>query len=285
MTTIRLPGYPESPAVYGGNMPNPEIVAHYNVYEEAERLAEAGGRLEFLRTTEIIRRHLRPPPGVVADVGGGPGVYTGWLAQMGYRVHMFDIVPRHVEAARATNAPEKVTAELADAREVPMTDNSADAVLLLGPLYHLVDHSERIKALVEARRILRPDGFLLAAGISRFASAIDGAHRDFLADPAFRRIVEQALADGQHRNPTDDLRYFTTAFFHHPDEMHQEVLDAGFAEVEVLAVEGIGWTVPKLDEVLDSPGARDRLLDILRRLEAEPSLLGASPHILAVGSG
>ena len=267
-------------------MPEPEseIVAHYNVYEEAERLTDADGRLEFLRTIEIIQRHLGPPPAVVVDVGGGPGVYAKWLAEAGYRVHLFDIVPRHVEAVRQT-ANSMVTADIADAREVPMSDHSVDAVLLLGPLYHLVDRVERVKAVAEARRILRPGGPMLAAAISRFAPAIDGVVQDFAADPIFRQIVERGLVDGQHRNPTGDPRYFTTAFLHHPDELRREVLDAGFAEVDVLAVEGIGWAVPGLDEVLDNPGGRDRLLDVLRRLETEPSLLGASPHLLAVGSG
>jgi SAM-dependent methyltransferase len=261
--------------------PHPEIVAHYEVYNEADRLTK-GNRLEFLRTGEIIERHLRPPPAVVADIGGGPGIYAAWLTQRGYRVHLFDPVPRHVEAARQTNDTGLLSAEIADARQVPMSEGSADAVLLLGPLYHLVARENRVEALQEARRILRPGGLLFAAAISRFASAIDGAVRDLLADPDFRQIVERDLADGQHRNPTNHLQYFTTAFFHRPEDLLGEVLDAGFVEAEILAVEGFGWAVPELEGVLGNDETRDRLFAILRRLEAEPALLGASPHLLAV---
>jgi SAM-dependent methyltransferase len=163
-----------------------------------------------------------------------------------------------------------------------LADASADVVLLLGPLYHLVERTDRIEALHEARRILRPDGVILAAGISRFASAIDGAVSGFLADPAFRQIVDGDLTDGQHRNPTGHPHYFTTAFFHRPEELLDEVREAGFTGVELLAVEGIGWAVPRLEQVLDDDEARGRLLDLLRRIETEPALLGASPHLLAV---
>ena len=260
--------------------PDPQIVAHYEVYNEIDRLT-LKNRLEFLRTTEIISRHIPPPPAVVADVGGGPGVYATWLAHQGYRVHLFDVVPRHVEEVLTTKT-ELVTAVVGDARHVALEDACVDAVLLLGPLYHLVEKTDRIAALQEARRVLRPGGLLFAAGISRFASALDGACHDLVADPEFRRIVDNDLNDGQHRNPTNNPAYFTTAFFHRPEGLLAEVLDAGFVAAKILAVESIGWAVPDLDLRLDDDEARERLLAVLKRLESEPSLLGASPHLLAV---
>ena len=260
--------------------PHHEIVAHYEVSNEIDRLTKKN-RLEFLRTTEIIKRHLPPLPAVVADVGGGPGVYATWLAQQGYRVHLFDVVPRHVEEVLATKT-DLVTAEIGDARRLPLDDACIDTVLLLGPLYHLVERKDRIAALQEARRVLKPGGMLFAAGISRFASALDGAHSDLGADPEFRRMVDRALNDGQHRNPTNNPAYFTTAFFHRPEELLEEVLDAGFVAARILAVESVGWAVPDLDQRLDDDEARERLMAILNRLESEPALLGASPHLLAV---
>ena len=263
-----------------GDLPS-EIVEFYQVYNENDRL-DHESPLEFLRTKEIIERTIVPPPAVVADVGGGPGAYASWLANRGYRVHVFDVVERHVDAVRRSAENDRLTAEVADARRLPMKDASADAVLLLGPLYHLVASEDRIGALREARRILRPGGVVLAAGISRFASAIDGAVRDLVADPVFRRIVEQDLVDGQHRNPTRHPAYFTTAFFHLPEELLAEVVEAGLIDARILAVEGIGWAVPNLEQTLADEQARNRLLDLLRRIEAKPGLLGASPHLLAV---
>src|SRR5262249_18839146 len=146
----------------------------------------------------------------------------------------------------------------------------------------LAERADRRAALREARRVLRPGGMLVAAAISQFASALDGLRGGYLDDPAFAAIVHRDLADGQHRNPTDHPAYFTTAFFHHPAELRQEVPAAGLTGVQVLAVEGPAWLLPDFDARWDDPGRRERLLDIVRRTEADPALLGASAHLLAV---
>src|SRR6185295_15870885 len=108
------------------------------------------------------------------------------------------------------------SAAVGDARRLEAADNTADAVLLLGPLYHLTEREDRVKALSEAFRVLKPGGVLLAAAISRFASFLDGVRHGFLADPIFVDLVRQDLATGQHRNPNHTAGYFSTAFFHQP---------------------------------------------------------------------
>jgi ubiquinone/menaquinone biosynthesis C-methylase UbiE len=275
-----------SPRAEPGSSLPPEIDSHYAAGLEAGRLTRGSGRLELARTQEILGRVLPPPPAVVADVGGGPGLYAFWLAALGYEVHLYDPVPLHVaqaeEASRARPTHAVVSFTVGDARALGRPDSSADAVLLLGPLYHLTDRAERLAALREARRVLRPGGTLVAAAISRFASALDGLRGGYLDDPAFAAIAFRDLTDGQHRNPTGHPAYFTTAFFHHPDELRQEVEEAGLTGVQVLAVEGPAWLLQDFDAHWDHPGRRQRLLDIVRRTEAEPSLLGASAHLLAV---
>ena len=269
-----------------GSSLQPEIESHYAAGLEARRLTQGSGRLELARTQEILRRFLPPPPAVIADIGGGPGLYACWLASLGYEVHLYDPVPLHVsqaqEASRSQPAHPLAGCTVADARALGRPDDSADAVLLLGPLYHLTDRGDRLAALTEARRVLLPGGTLVAAAISRFASALDGLRAGYLDDPVFAAIASRDLADGQHRNPAGHLAYFTTAFFHHPDELRREVEDAGLAEVQLLAVEGPAWLLQDFDAHWDDPGRRERLLDVLRRIEAEPSLLGASAHVLAV---
>jgi ubiquinone/menaquinone biosynthesis C-methylase UbiE len=267
---------------------DPDIAAHYELGLEAERL-DTWGRLERERTLELLERHLPPAPAEVLDVGGGPGAYALHLARAGYDVRLIDPVQLHVAQARMasdaqTGAP-LAGAETGDARALPAADRSADAVLLLGPLYHLQEAADRMRALREARRVLRPGGVVAAAAISRFASTIDGLIRARLTEPGFEAILEGALRDGRHRNPDPVERphWFTTAFFHRPEELAEELRAAGFELDTLVAIEGVGAFLADPGPWLDDPVRRGLLMRAIRRVEAEPALLGASPHLLAVG--
>jgi len=245
-----------------GPKPPDEVVDFYALGLEKDRLDEDFFPLERARTQELILRHLPPPPGTILDVGGAAGAYALWLAERGYAVHLVDPVPLHVRQAEEAA--------------------SAEAVLLLGPLYHLIDRADRLRALAEARRVLKPSGLVFAAAISRFASLVDGLRGTLFDEEVFARMVERDLTDGQHRNDTGNPRYFTTAFFHHPDELATEVRGAGFALEGVFAIEGPGAFVSEFQRRWNDPGQRQRLLAFLRRVEREPSLLGVSPHLLAL---
>jgi ubiquinone/menaquinone biosynthesis C-methylase UbiE len=172
---------------------------------------------------------------------------------------------------------------IGDARRLEFDDEVADAVLLMGPLYHLVEASDRRQALDEAWRVLKPGGRLFAVGISRFASSIDGLASGYLQDPVFREIVRRDLADGQHRNPAQKRGYFTTAFFHHPAELADEVAQAGFRKTALLAIEGMSYLVHDLAGLWGNDDLREFVLDLIGKLEGEPSLIGASPHLMCVG--
>jgi len=172
---------------------------------------------------------------------------------------------------------------IGDARALEWKSNSVDAVLELGPLYHLVQRADRSEALQEALRVLVPGGRVFAAAISWFASALDGLSRDLFADETFRAIVKRDLNDGIHRNDTGRLEYFTTAKFHRPNELKAELIDAGFTDVEVLGIEGPGWLFPDFEERWKDMRRRRDLLMVARSLEREPSIQGISPHLLAVG--
>jgi 2-polyprenyl-3-methyl-5-hydroxy-6-metoxy-1,4-benzoquinol methylase len=259
------------------------IVRHYEVeIREEDRIAGGFGRLELLRTQEILRRHLPTPPAGILDVGGATGVHASWLAADGYRVHIVDLAPRHVEKARADLGPLGVTAELGDARRLSAADASFDVVLVLGPLYHLVDRPDRVQALREARRVVRPGGIVAVAAINRFASLFDGLSQEFLFEPEFRAIVERDLVDGCHENPDNHPHWFTTAFFHRPDELCSDIDDAGLELVELVGVEGMAYWLRHLSERWETDDGREAMLFASRAVEAEPSLLGLSPHLIAV---
>ena len=239
---------------------------------ENGRLESGGGLLELIRTKAIIMRYVKKRRIDILDVGGGPGVYSKWLAQLGHNVHLIDAVPSHVrEARKNARSPlgELFSAELGDARRLNLPRSSFDIVLMFGPLYHLTKAQDRIQALREARRILRPHGLLFAAAISKYASLIDGLKHGFLDDPAFERIVDRDLKEGQHRNPTGGKDYFTTAFFHHPHELAQEVKKSGYNLKGIYAVEGPAEILSRqdLDKRLGDETARRRILRFLETVE------------------
>jgi SAM-dependent methyltransferase len=260
-----------------------EILRYYEAGQEDERLDNAFFRWEKIRTFDLLQRFLPPAPAVILDVGGASGAYAFPLAEMGYTVDLVDPVPLHIEQARQRAAQGGRTPRsfhVGDARAIPFDNAVVDAALFFGPLYHLTGRADRLLAIREARRVLRPGGVLLAVAISRFASALDGIGRGLLRDPDFVAIAQQDLASGQHRNATANFDYFTTAFFHHPDELKTELIESGFPDPRVCAIEGPIWSAPP--SVTDEQ--REQFLKIVRAIEEEPTLIGASAHIMGIAS-
>jgi len=265
---------------------DPAIVNYYEKAPEETRLDSGSSRLEAERTRELILRHLPPPPAVVLDVGGAAGAYAFWLADREFEVHLLDATPRLVEVARQRNegATSKLAScRVADARSLPNDDASADVVLMLGPLYHLQEREDRVRAISEAVRVLRPGGVFIAAAISRLASTLDGLARELLRDPDFVGIVERDLREGRHRNPTARLDYFTTAYFHRPEEIKSEATDGGLEVDAVYGIEGPAWMLHDIGERWDDPERREVVMRVARALETDPSAIGCSAHLLVVG--
>jgi SAM-dependent methyltransferase len=169
----------------------------------------------------------------------------------------------------------RFTAAVGDARGLAEGDSTVDAVLLMGPLYHLTERSDRVQALSEAGRVVRPGGRVLAVVISRFASLLDGLRHGWLADARFSAMAEQDVLTGQHRNPAPEEHpnWFTTAYLHHPSEVGSEIVEAGLELEALLAIEGPGGLVGQ---------DRGQQVDVARAVEAEPTLLGASSHLMAI---
>ncbi len=262
------------------------VSRYYDRFQEESRLAAGPGELEFERTKEILLRHLPAPPARIVDVGGAAGVYSLWLADTGYDVHLVDTSERLVHEARqrSAKAARPVTKfSVSDARELPDEDESADAVLVMGPLYHLTRRADRVAALSEARRVLREDGLVAVAAISRCASTLDGLARELTLDPRFVAIRDRDLLDGQHRNDGDNTTYFTTAYFHRPDDLRDELVDAAFDDPRVLGVEGPGWLMSDFGERWADPLRRAEVLRAARVLEREPSIVGVSAHMVGLG--
>ena len=262
----------------------------YDFYEkgaEIGRLERGIGKLEAARTKELLLRWL-PEKATVYDVGGGVGYYAQWLAGLGHQVTMVELAPAAVEYARShQTAP--YTALVGDARQLPLPDHSADAVLLLGPLYHLLEKESRLQALREAYRVLAPGGLVAAAGISAFSSltwalTAYGEKNDFLDDPIYWDMIRREVEIGEHRRPPEYPNFIAQAYFHRPEELKAEVEEAGFHRVSLLPLEGCAWLTPRFEKKWADPSCRERLLAAVHLTELDPSLLGLSPHFLCVAA-
>ena len=141
----------------------------------------------------------------------------------------------------------------------------------------MVERDDRLRALGEARRVLRPHGLLAAAAISRFGSLLDAFLRGLL-DERVWALIERALADGRHLpGPDNDL--FTTAYFHLPDELEAEVQDAGFELEGLFGIEGPCWL---RIETLDDSTTFEDAVRVARMVEQERAVIGTSAHLLAL---
>jgi ubiquinone/menaquinone biosynthesis C-methylase UbiE len=264
-----------------------DVIHYYGRFSEETRLESGEGRLEAERTREILVRILPPAPARIVDVGGGAGVYSAWLAGLGYEVHLVDATERLVDEARrrsATLTRPIASLTVGDARQLQLPDQFADGVLVMGPLYHLTAADDRRRALAETRRVVRSGGRVAVAAISRYASALDGLRRGRAVDPGFVRMRDRDLQDGIHLNETGHPEYFTTSYFHRPDDLRREMQEAGFRDVTVLGVEGPGWVLPDFDDRWRDATLRNDILAIARAVESEASIVGASAHLLGVAT-
>lgn len=243
------------------------------VFDEHLRLTtrSAQGPLEFQRTQQIIREHV--PGGRVLDVGGGAGIHSRALMDAGLAVEMIDPVPRHVEQAQAAG----VAASVGDARDLRFPDDSFDAVIMLGPLYHLSSREDRLSVLREAARVVRSGGVVLAAGLSRYV-AFGAASLGRTVPSPIPGEWTALIAEG---TPGSGLR-FPAGHFHTAEELQAELESAGMTVVRVAGVEGPGGMFLEGEAEIDGD-VRDAALVLARAASDVPGIRDQSAHLIAVG--
>ena len=269
-----------------------EIYDFYNNGAEIGRLERGLGIVEFHRTKEILSRYIDSGK-VIYDIGGGIGMYAAWLAKKGNEVHLIELAENAVEYAKTNMMQDcHFIAETGNALKVNRPDESADVVLLMGPLYHLRQREERLKAMQESFRVLKKGGLLVAAGISKFSSmtwalSVYGEKKnqnlvEFLDDPVFFDMIKGEMTTGDHIRPKEYPKFIAESYFTTSEEMKAEIHEAGFFDERAIAVEGCIWFTPHLTEKWEDDASRERLLDIVRITEAEPEMMGMSPHFLVM---
>ena len=271
------------------------VLAYYEEGREYNRLRTDIGLIEFERTKEILLENLPSPPAVIYDIGGAYGEYSWWLASLEYEVHLFDLSETNIKLSKelAEEYPgcSLAASEVCDARKVPRADNSADAVLLMGPLYHIIDYCERIRALKECCRLLKPGGVIFSAALTPFSVLLDKltvyspGGGSYLENPDFLAMVDRELNDGCHLNPNKEVYAgLGSSHLHTAKALKAELEAGGFSKTVVHGVMGDAWLANNIDELWKNEKSRNVLMTTVRLLDTHEEIIGLSGHLLAVSS-
>ena len=260
------------------------IISFYDQSDESERLHYGLGPLELERNQEIISRYLPEKPIAILDVGGGPGIYAEWLANQGHHIVLLDPVDKHIKQAkdRSSRMDHPFAAIKGMAESLPVNDDSIDLVLLHGPLYHLQKQEERLIALKESKRVLKPGGVLLAWGITHTASTLVGLIQGNIEHQAIFDMCIKELQTGIHQAPPNMPGILESAYYHRPDEIREEICKIGFEHKKTLPVEGMVWLHRAYFTTRSDSTAWKLMKKVLEVSESDPSLLPLSPHIVAI---
>lgn len=264
-------------------MDTTDIIRSYydaEVETEWERIA---GRPEFLLTCRYLSRYIRPGHRVL-DIGGGPGRYSLWLAQQGCDVTLLDLSPENVRFAQKKAAQEglALTALTGDARRADAAvEGTFDCVLLMGPLYHLLEEGDRVQAVEAALRRLKPGGVFFASFINLFAGMIFAMK----FDPTLL-ISENAAEQSYHQCVLEDRSYageaFTRAFFIRQEAVVPFMAQFPLEKLHLFGQEGI--TSPCEGNIMTQPKeVVEAWLDAAEQLAERPDLLSWAEHLMYVG--
>lgn len=255
-----------------------------NVLDEWQRMERHP--IEFEITKRIIMRHIGPAPAKILDIGGGPGRYSLWLASQGYEVTLLDLSRGNVEFARSRAGEAGV--ELAgcvagNALELDACfgEGAFDHVLLMGPLYHLVDEADRRRAVEQALRVLGKGGVLVASFISAYAPIIDALKN---CPEALKGAVEEHLRyleDGRNI-VSEDNPGFTSAYFIDPSAIDGFMAGFPLKRLALYTAESVLGPYEKRLREADRE-TFEACLDLAMRLAEDEHCRASGEHLVYVG--
>ncbi|WP_373517228.1 class I SAM-dependent methyltransferase [Pricia sp.] len=229
----------------------------------------------------VVSPHLERSARIV-DVGGGTGKYAEWLSNKGHTVFLVDPVPKHIERAkrRANTLKNKFHVRLGEAGDLNFPDNSADLVILHGPLYHLQKKSDREKAIKEAKRVAKSGGIVLGFSINYTASTLAGLMQGLIHRKKYFEMCVEELTTGIH-NPPDEFPWLLAeAYYHRPEELKEEFEGQDLVFLNIHAIEGMAWLDKDYFSSMSNATSKKTLMDLIEITENDVNLLFFSPHMM-----
>jgi len=236
----------------------------------------------------IIIDHL-PQEVEILDLGGGPGRYTIELAKLGHTLHLADLSQTLLDIAKKKIAEFGIdnVKSITQVNAVDLSiyaNDSFDAVLLFGPLYHLTDETERLACIKEVKRVLKPNGLIFANFLPYLSGAIGVAARMFLTpDQVNAETLNRVFEQGIFNNNTD--KGFQEAYHATSDEVVSLFSDNGFSKVLLRSIRGWGNNIEEqIYKVKDeNPEMHKTVIDLINKTAADPSIIEMCGHAIYIG--
>lgn len=261
-----------------------DIDTFYTKASEESRLEKGMGVFEFERIKQLIERYINHPKSTIIDVGGGTGKYSEWLAKQGHEVIMIEPVDKHLQLAqkRSDKLKNKFKVVKGASQQLDVKNNTADLVILHGPLYHLQNKKDREATIAEAKRVLKKDGIILGFAINHVASTVPGLMQGLIHKKPFLDMCIEELTTGKHIPPTEYPWLLAEAYYHKPTELKEEFKSQDLELVSLIAVEGMIWLDKDYFANMLHKKNKKNLDRLLKATEENEELLAFSPHMLLV---
>lgn len=261
---------------------------YYKSFDEQNRLLSSNsGRLEFETTMEILKKYL-PEKATVLDLGGGAGAYSFPLAAEGYEVYLADLSEELIGKAKEYGRTQDACPIAYDVRNATnlgaYKDEQFDVVILLGPLYHLLEESERKQCVSEIRRVLKPGGLVIAGFIPRLSGSIGIVDRYFNhPGQVNENILQRVFETGQFSNLLDVG--FQEGYYPSVDEIEELFSTYGFDKKLIRSLRGFGYE--KEDALyrleMENPEMFKTAMKLLNDTSEQKAIIEMCGHAIYVG--
>lgn len=263
------------------------VKEYYRFFDEKNRLVNSGsGKLEFLMSMEMLKRWL-PEKGSILDLGGGAGAYSFPLAAEGYKVFLADLSEELIQQAEEQNreAEHPVICNVVNAIDLSLyNDGQFDAVLVMGPLYHLLEASERARCIAEVNRVLKPGGIVFASFLPYLSGSIGVVDRFFNhPNQVDADTIKEVFRSGRFCNLS--TAGFQEGYYPTTEEIEELFRNHGFIKQQIRSIRGFGWG---REEVLfraqeQAPDLFEVMIEMINETAEDKAIVATCGHAAYVG--
>lgn len=264
-----------------------KVKGYYSVFKEDERLErDASGKLEFELTMRKLQKYL-PASATILDLGGAAGAYTFPLAEQGYQMYLADLseilIDKAKEKCLRTENKNVISCDVVNAMDLSIyKDEQFDVVLLFGPLYHLLEASERNQCIKEVHRVLKKDGLVFASFIPYLSGSIAIVDRHCW-DPGQVSIdtLREVFHSGKFKNTAN--RGFQEGYYPTSEEIAGLFSDNHFSQLEISSIRGFGYErEEKLYALKDEEIFRE-IIGLIEQTSGQKEIVETCGHAMYIG--